>query len=326
MQIQQLAYFVAVARTRHFTQAAEDCGVSQPSLSKQIRVLENSLGTALFERERGDVRLTPAGEALLPHAQEILIEVDEGLRAVREVAGLQRGRVRVGATPSMWDGLMADALIAFREAYPGIELEVTEGGSRTLTRALGRGDLDLALVIVPLRSDDPDLVARPLLRERLVVASPASASTTASPASASSTASPVSGPGLGDGPLAVRDLENVPLVMFREGYDLRDTTMNACLDAGFEPTVAIEGGEMNAVLRFVEAGLGHAVVPSMVLASRPSLRATPIGEPELTRTIALAHRRTQALPLASRTFRDVLVDHLRGLAADALGVDVDLVD
>ncbi|WP_370616017.1 LysR family transcriptional regulator [Mumia sp. Pv 4-285] len=308
MQIQQLTYFVAVARTRHFTQAAEDCGVSQPSLSKQIRVLENSLGTALFERERGDVRLTPAGEALLPHAQEILIEVDEGLRAVREVAGLQRGRVRVGATPSMWDGLMADALIAFRAAYPGIELEVTEGGSRTLTRSLGRGDLDLALVIVPLRTDDPDLVATPLLRERLVVASPGN------------------GPGLGDQPLAVRDLENVPLVMFREGYDLRDTTMNACLDAGFEPTVAIEGGEMNAVLRFVEAGLGHAVVPSMVLTSRPSLRATPIGEPALTRTIALAHRRTQALPLASRTFRDVLVDHLRGLAADELGVDVDLVE
>lgn len=307
MQIHQLAYFVAVARTRHFTQAAEECGVSQPSLSKQIRVLENSLGTALFERERGAVRLTPAGEALLPHAQELLIEMEEGLRAVREVTGLQRGRVRVGATPSMWDGLMADALIAFRSEYPGIELEVTEGGSRTLTRALGRGDLDLALVIVPLRSDDPDLVATPLLRERLVVAGPAD------------------GPGLGDGPLAVRDLESVPLVMFREGYDLRDTTMSACLDAGFEPTLAIEGGEMSAVLRFVEAGLGHAVVPSMVLASRPSLRATPIEEPELTRTIALAHRRTQALPLASQAFRDLLVDYLHGLAEEDLGVDVDLV-
>ncbi|MBW9204803.1 LysR family transcriptional regulator [Mumia sp. zg.B17] len=307
MQIQQLTYFVAVARTRHFTQAADDCGVSQPSLSKQIRVLENSLGTALFERERGAVRLTPAGEALLPHAQEIIIEHDEGLRAVREVAGLQRGRVRVGATPSMWEGLMADALIAFRSAYPGIELEVTEGGSRTLTRALGRGDLDLALVIVPLRSDDPDLVATPLLRERLVVAGPADA------------------PAPGKDPLAVRDLEGVPLVMFREGYDLRDTTMKACLDAGFEPTLAIEGGEMNAVLRFVEAGLGYAVVPGMVLPSRPSLRGTPIGEPELTRTIALAHRRTEALPLAPRAFRDLLVEHLRGLAAEDLGVDVDLI-
>lgn len=306
MQIHQLGYFVAVARTRHFTQASEECGVSQPTLSKQIRVLENSLGTALFARERGDVRLTPAGEALLPHAQEILIEVDEGQRAVREVSGLQRGRVRVGATPSMWDGLMADAMVAFRSAYPGIELEVTEGGSRLLTRDLGRGALDLALVIVPLRGDDPDLVATPLLRERLVVAGPAD------------------GPGLGPGPVTVSELEGVPLVMFREGYDLRDTTTNACLDAGFEPTMAIEGGEMNAVLRFVEAGLGYAVVPSMVLASRPGLRATPIVSPELTRTIALAHRRTLAMPLASQAFRDQLVDHLHGLAADQLG-DVDLI-
>lgn len=82
---------------------------------------------------------------------------------------------------------------------------------------------------------------------------------------------------------------------------------------------------MSAVLHFVEAGLGYAVVPSMVLASRPSLRATPIVDPNLTRTIALAHRRTQAMPPASRAFRDLLVDHLHGLADEELGVDVDLV-
>ncbi|KHL14539.1 DNA-binding transcriptional LysR family regulator [Mumia flava] len=306
MQIQQLAYFVAVARTRHFTHAADECGVSQPSLSKQIRVLENSLGTALFVRERGAVSLTPAGEALLPHAQEILIEVDEGLRAVREVSGLQRGRVRIGATPSMWDGLMSGTLAAFRAAHPGIELEVTEGGSRTLTRGLGRGDLDLALVIVPLRAGDPDLVATPLLRERLVLARPAGTPSR-----------------FGDDPIAVADLEGVPLVTFREGYDLRDTTTNACLDAGFEPTLAIEGGEMGAVLRFVEDGLGYAVVPPMVLASRPGLRGTPIERPRLTRTIALAHRRTEALPLASQAFRRMLVEHLGATADEPGGPEVD---
>ncbi|MEO6604891.1 MAG: LysR family transcriptional regulator, partial [Aeromicrobium sp.] len=88
MQIQQLSYFVAVARTRHFTRAAELTGVSQPSLSKQIRVLENSLGTPLFVRNRGAIELTSAGAALLPHAQRILIDVESAERTVREVADL----------------------------------------------------------------------------------------------------------------------------------------------------------------------------------------------------------------------------------------------
>ena len=106
VQLQQLSYFVAVARARNFTRAAERVGVAQPSLSKQVRVLENSLGTPLFVRQPGGIELTSAGEALLPHAERILIDVESARRAVHEVAGLRRGRVRLGATPSICDGLL----------------------------------------------------------------------------------------------------------------------------------------------------------------------------------------------------------------------------
>ena len=157
MQFQQLAYFVAVARTRHFTQAADQLGVAQPTLSKQIRVLENSLGTALFVRDRGSIGLTSAGTALLPHAERILVDVDTAQRAVHEVAGLRRGRVRLGATPSVCDGLLPDVLTSFHAAHPDLELEVREAGSPLLTRDLLRGRLDLALVIVPLRPDAHEL-------------------------------------------------------------------------------------------------------------------------------------------------------------------------
>lgn len=308
MQIQQLAYFVAVARTGHFTRAAEQTGVSQPSLSKQIRVLENSLGAPLFVRGRAGIELTAAGHALLPHAQRILIDVESAQRTVHEVAGLQRGRVRLGATPSLCEGLLADALTRFHEKYPGIELEVEEGGSHVLTRALGRGELDMALVIVPLRDDDPDLETTPILRESLVLAGPAGSG---SPGSKGST--------------TVAELRDQPLVMFREGYDLREVTMTACRDAGFEPTLAVEGGEMGAVLRFVEAGLGYAVVPSMVLATRPKLRGTALTEPRLERTIALANRRTETLPQTAVAFRQDLIDHLAGLTRAELGADLQVL-
>lgn len=300
VQIQQLAYFVAVARTRHFTRAAELTGVSQPSLSKQIRVLENSLGTPLFVRNRGAIELTSAGEALLPHAQRILIDTESAERTVHEVATLRRGRVRMGATPSLCEGLLPEALREFHASYPDIELEVQEAGSRVLTRELADGRLDVALLIVPLHNADPDIQTTPILRERLVLASPADAD-------------------LPDR-MEIRDLADLPLVMFREGYDLREVTLGACADAGFEPNLSVEGGEMSAVLRFVQAGLGHAVVPSMVLTTRPHLRATQLDSPSLERVIALAHRSTEALPLAARAFKTELLKHLKTVTTGAIAV------
>nr|MCW2728472.1 LysR family transcriptional regulator [Aeromicrobium sp.] len=301
MQIHQLTYFVAVARTRHFTRAAELTGVSQPTLSKQIRVLENAMGTPLFVRNRGAIELTSAGEALLPHAQRILIDVESAQRTVHEVANLRRGRVRVGATPSLCDGLLPEALTRFHDMYPAIDLEVQEAGSRVLTRELAQGRLDVALLIVPLHSNEPDIETTPVLRERLVLASPATS----------------------DMPerMDVGELRDLPLVMFREGYDLRDVTLRACAGAGFEPRLAVEGGEMSAVLRFVEAGLGHAVVPSMVLTTRPQLRATQIGTPPLDRVIALAHHSSEALPLAAQAFKAELL----ALLTTFSGRDLELV-
>jgi len=233
--------------------------LSQPSLSKQIRVLENSLGTPLFVRNRGSIELTSAGEALLEHAQRILIDVESAERTVHEVANLRRGRVRMGATPSLCDGLLPEALKRFHESYPDIDLEVQEAGSRVLTRDLAQGRLDVALLIRS-RCTPTAPTSRPrrscanawCWRARLAPTCPTAWTSGTS--------------------------RGVPLVMFREGYDLRDVTLRACRTAGFEPRLAVEGGEMSAVLRFVEAGLGHAVVPSMVLGTRPPAARNTDGE------------------------------------------------
>lgn len=295
MTLQQLVYFLAVARTRHFTRAAEQTHVAQPSLSKQIQALEGELGAPLFGRARGNVTLTPAGEALLPIAERILSDVDVARLEVGELAGLRRGRVRLGATPSLCVSVVADVLRRFHDSYPGIQLVVAENGSRDLTRALVRGELDLALIILPPQGLDPALSVLPILREPLMVAS-------------------AQAPRQGR-PVRLTALRDAPMVTFREGYDLRETTLRACRRAGFEPTLSVEGGEMDTVLRFVEAGLGVAIVPSMVLAGRAGLHGTPLAGQGLRRTIALAHRRDVALTNAARAFRATLLDHLRASAA-----------
>jgi DNA-binding transcriptional LysR family regulator len=308
MQLQQLAYFVAVAETRHFTQAAERMRVAQPSLSKQIKALEDELGARLFSRARGNVALTPAGEALLPLARRMLADAETARQEVAELAGLRRGRVRLGATPSLCAGLLADALARFHRDYPGIRLHVEEGGSRDLVRALARGQIDLSLIIMPLQHDDPSLVTEEILHENLVVVSP----------SHEQSRRPY---------MRIEELRGRAMVMFRRGYDLREATLSACRQAGFEPRFAVEGGEMDAVLRFVEAGLGVAVVPSMVLDGRPGLSGIPLAPPGLTRTIALAHRKDVEPTRAAQAFRITLLRFLGDAAHEGtLPQGVELIE
>ncbi|MDI6097945.1 LysR family transcriptional regulator [Actinoplanes sp. NEAU-A12] len=293
VQLQQLRYFVAVAETRHFTQAADETGVSQPTLSKQIHTLEASLGAPLFERIRGGVTLTVAGEILLPLAQRMIADADAARDAVADIVGLRRGEVRLGATPSLCSSLVPAVLRDYRDEHPEIQLHISEGSSQDLIDGLLAHALDLALIVHPEQGVDPALEITEVLRESLVVASVAS----------------------GPPPTVARQLDlielrHTPMVMFRDGYDIRDVTLHACERAGFTPKFAVEGGEMDAVLAFVEAGLGVALVPSMVLANRPLLRATPLAPPGMRRTIALAHRRGAVLPHAAAALREVVIEHI----------------
>ncbi|MDX6240575.1 MAG: hypothetical protein QOG10_5395 [Kribbellaceae bacterium] len=296
MQLSQLAYFVAVAEEGSFTRAAERVGVAQPSLSQQVKALESDLGAVLVHRARGNIRLTASGETLLPVARRMLADAETARREIRELAELGRGRVRLGATPSLCTGLLPAMLASYRQAYPGVDIVVHEGGSRDLQRDLTEGALDLALVVDARLGDDPELATIPLLAEDLVI---------------------ISRHGQ-PGPtrrarMSIAELKDVPLVMFRAGYDLRETTVAACRAAGFEPTFAIEGGEMDAVLEFVNAGLGVAVVPSTVVRNR--FRVTPFSAPGLSRTVVLARRRDLEPPRAAQALIESLVEYLRNSAA-----------
>jgi DNA-binding transcriptional LysR family regulator len=291
MQMHQLAYFVAVADTRHFTRAAERVRVAQPSLSQQIRALERDVGAELFHRIRGNLSLTEAGETLLPFARRILADTESAYQAVRELDELGRGRVRLGATPSLCTGLLPAMLAGFRSAYPGIELTLHESGSRDLQTDLSEGALDLALIVDSRLRDQSLLSTQPLLIEELVVIS------------ALDRPAPVR-----RARMRISDLNGKPLVMFRRGYDLRDATVNACRAEGFEPTFAIEGGEMDAVLALVRAGMGIAVVPSTVV--REGFRVTRFADPGLSRVVRLAYRHDVQPSRAVQALRDAVAHYL----------------
>lgn len=303
MNLEQLRGFLEVARVGHFTRAAETLHLTQPSLSRQIASLEHDLGSELFHRARGHISLTAAGETLLPLARRMLADAETVRREMAELAGLQRGRVRLGATPTLCVSIVADAVAAFHAAHPGIELHLTERGSRGLVEELTSGALDLALVISSDANPDtaPSLHRNRLLTEELVVV------------------------GGGDSPfggrstVTLKDLARMPQIAFPTSYDLRGTMDEAFRAAGLAPSMVLEGAEMDAVLRFVELQMGVALVPAMVLKDRPGLSSVRLAEPRLTRTISLARRQDVNLTRAAAQMQRTILATADELAARGVG-------
>ncbi|MGY1551212.1 LysR family transcriptional regulator [Microbacterium sp. A588] len=304
MNLEQLRGFVEIAEIGHFTRAAENLHLAQPSLSRQISTLEQELGSELFHRARGNISLTAAGEVLLPRARRMLADAEAVRSEMAELAGLQRGRVRLGAPPTLCISLVAEVMSAFHAAHPRVELQLTEAGTHPLVEDLAAGALDMALITASegLPVAGAALVRTPLLTEELVVVSSAAQ------------------PPVADGEsIGLHDLARLPLVFLAESYSLRAATDAAFRAAGLGPTPVVEGAEMDAVLRFVERGLGVAVVPAMVLLDRPSLRSMRLGDRRLTRTVSLAHRSDVNLTRAATAMRASILATADDFAARSSG-------
>lgn len=300
MNFEQLRSFVEVARFGNFTRAAEELYLAQPSLSRQIAALEQSLGAELFHRARGGSTLTVAGESLLPLARRMLADAESVRRELAELAGLERGRVRLGATPTLCISLVAEVLSAFHAEHPGIDLHLSEQGSRGLLDELGAGELDLALIVTSEATTAERFTVTPLLVEELVVVSSAAVP-----------------PVAGHDSIGLAEVADLPQVVFSSTYDLRATTDAAFRAAGLTPEVVLEGAEMDAVLRFVERGLGVAIVPAMVLIDRPGLRSVRLEAPTLERTISLARPADLAMTAAVEVMQRTIAQTATAFAARA---------
>lgn len=302
MNLEQLQSFVEVARIGHFTRAAAHLHLAQPSLSRQISTLESDLGAELFHRARGNITLTDAGESLLPLANRMLADAETVRHEMQELAGLRKGRVRIGATPTLCLSLVPDVLTAFHAAYPGIDLHLTEQGSRGLLEELAGGTLDLALIVTDEdRSAQTSSLQRiPLLTEELVVVTAASGDRLP-----------------GHTSVTLAELATLPQITYHQSYDLREATTQAFTTAGLRPNIILEGSEMDAVLRCVERGLGVAVVPAMVLLDRPALRSIRLESPALSRTISLAHRSDVSVTKAAKAMQKIIMNTAHTLAGSS---------
>ncbi len=286
MELHHLRYFVAVARHGSFTRAARQHNVAQPSLSQQIRRLEEELGAPLFERT-GPIRLTAVGEVLLPRAERILAEVEAAVQEVRESLGLRRGRVVVGTTPISGSHVLPPVVAAFRRQYPGVTVILREENTATLLDLAHRGETDMSLVTAPVTGLDLEVL--PLITEDLLLAVP---------------------PGhrlAGAGIVELAEAAGEPFILLKEGMGFRDVVLAACAAAGFLPDTVFESSHMETVQSLVAVGMGVALVPRMILMRdrTPAPVFLELPPPRPTRTLSLVWRRDRYLPQAAQAFVEV---------------------
>jgi DNA-binding transcriptional LysR family regulator len=284
MDLRQLSYFVAVAEEGQFTRAAVRVSVAQPAVSAQVRRLERELGEALFHRDRREVSLTDAGEALLPHARAALAAAERGRDTIASLRGMLHGRLRVGIAGPV-DRRLAQALGDFHRAHPAIEIVLTSHHRDPLFRAVADGDVDAAVVGMGVGPFPPEVRTRVVAAEPLVLAV-----------------------GRGD-PLsrrkkvALAQLREHPMITLTPGSGLRTVLENACRDAGFSPRITAEASELGSLAELAAEGLGVALLPRSA-ADGPDIAVLAITRPRLRRRTALAWNETATSP-AGRAFLEL---------------------
>ncbi|TMB46771.1 MAG: LysR family transcriptional regulator [Chloroflexi bacterium] len=289
--LRQLRTFKTVADMASFSLAAHRLRLSQPSVSYQVKELEDTLGLPLLDRLGKRVQLTEAGSMLYGYARRILDELDEAALAAEEMRGIKRGSLRVGASTTVGIYLLPAALGAFKKLHPGLVISLEIGTRERVQQQVLRNELDLAVVGPALK--DPDLVIVPFISDELVVVAPAGHGLAARRA------------------LTLKDVAREPFIMREASSGSRWSLEKAARKAGAKLQVAMELGSNGAIKHAVESGLGLAVLSrfacALEIASGRLVELDVQGFP-IQRDWHIVHLRRRRLPASVRAFIDFLKD------------------
>jgi LysR family transcriptional regulator, hydrogen peroxide-inducible genes activator len=170
MEMHQIRYFLAVADQLNFTKAAERCNVSQPSLTRAIKLLEEELGGPLFHRERANTHLSELGKMVKPHLQQIYDESHQAKRVAKDFAGLKKSTLKLGIMCTIAPDQIIDLIGSIQRNHPGVELQLGDANAWDLQERLIEGALEVAIYCIPGQEPDPRLHVMPLFREQIVIA------------------------------------------------------------------------------------------------------------------------------------------------------------
>lgn len=241
MEMQQLRYFAAVARLGNFTRAAEACHVSQPTLSQQVAKLELELGRSLFDRTGRGAALTDSGRAFQERVEHALMLLDDAKEQMQSAGRVQR--LTVTAIPTVAPYLLPEVLVTFAGQHPAAHVEVKEYTTEECLRHLTDGELDLAILALPIRGDH--LATETLFTEELLLAVPAAHRLATKPQ------------------VRLKDLADEPFVLLHEAHCLSEQSLGFCARHALAPLVTAQLHQLGTVLELVRLGQGVSLVPEM---------------------------------------------------------------
>jgi len=298
MNLRALHYLVTLADLRHFSKAAERCHVSQPTLSTQIRKLEDELDVQLVERSPRKVMLTEVGEEVVERARALLAEATAIKAVARRAHDPHSGTLRLGIFPTLAPYFLPHVVPEIRRRYPRLTLRLFEEKTADVLAMLRQGRLDAGLLALPV--DAEQLVARVLFEEPFVLAVTGSH------------------PLADKASITLDDLEREELLLLEDGHCLRDQALEVCQLAGAHEQLDFHASSMETLRQMVAAGTGITLMPVMAvkppMASTDNLVIRPFADPAPKRTIALVWRRSSALG----GFLDELAGLLGGLDPELL--------
>ncbi len=274
--LRQLRYFVALAETQHFGQAALRCHVTQPALSMQIKELETALGGPLVERAHKGALLTPAGREVARRARAILRSVQDLADFARQHAQMLSGPLRLGVIPTIGPYILPAILPRLHAVFPKLQLSVRETQTTVLVRELLAGSLDLLILALPL--EEPETLELPLFDDVFALALPL------------------------DHPLGERnsvaqtDLSGEHLLLLEEGHCLRDQALAVGQAAGACELDDFRASSLATVVQMVASGYGCTILPELAVpvevGDRQGIHVVSFKQPPPVRTVGLAWRRT----------------------------------
>jgi LysR family transcriptional regulator, hydrogen peroxide-inducible genes activator len=294
LQLHQLRYFIAICEEGNMSRAAIRLFVAQPSLSEQVRKLEQELGTPLFVRLPRRLVLTPAGETFRVHATRILEEVDLVQSHIDEVSAQSGQEIRVGVLPTLGSRLFPTVIAEFRRTNPGVRIELREeNSSLSVKHLLSERELDVGV----LRLDGKlpsHLEASFFLREPLVA---------------------LVGPGhllARGGEVSLEEIAEEPFITLKAGYGLRELVMNVLKEAGVTPNITVEVSQLDFLIGLVEAGMGITMLPQLAVARERRVTQLQISDRHAFRELYLVWRKD--IPRESRTPLRTFIEMLRANA------------
>ncbi|MDR3661604.1 MAG: LysR substrate-binding domain-containing protein [Mycobacterium sp.] len=279
MELRQLEYFIAVAEEANFTRAAERIHVAQPAVSAQIARLERELGEPLFDRARREIRLTAAGQAVLPHARAALTAAADARTAVAELHDLVRGRVAIG-TVTAHDVDMPSLLAQFHRAHPQVDITLGTANSDALIEGVRTGQFDAAIISVGVEL--PSGLAAVVVTDQPIVAAVA-----------------LDDPWHGRRVVGLWELADRAVVALPVGTGIRHEFDRACAEAGLGVHVAFEASTPHALADLAARGLGVAVLPQSMVQSRTDLHLITL-RPALRGRLVFAWRSSGPISPAAR--------------------------